>query len=71
MKFKTYVNASFIYPTLGYRSASGYLAALGGGPIVYGSKLQKVTAENTCETELLAMSTITQSGPVKGRDTSR
>lgn len=36
-KLKTYADASFANPTLGYRSASGYLVSLGGGSIFYGS----------------------------------
>lgn len=56
-ELQAYSDASFSNPTLGNRSASRYLVTPGGGLIVCGSKLQRVTAESTCEAELLALST--------------
>ena len=40
------------WPTIG--STSGYVVMLNGGPVIWSSKLQKVTAQSTAESECIA-----------------
>lgn len=59
-KLEGLFHASFANLALGCKSASDYLLMHGGRPIVYGSKLQRLTTENPGEAELLSSSIAVQ-----------
>jgi hypothetical protein len=50
-----YADAGFASETLGWKSVSGYVFILGGGPISWSTKKQSIITLSTAEAEYLAM----------------
>ncbi|CAM9469904.1 unnamed protein product [Chrysoparadoxa australica] len=50
-----YVDAAYATDPEKARSVSGFAALLGGGAVCWFSRLQKLTAQSSCEAELIAM----------------